>query len=173
MSFDSRQAKAKGPVFSAILLVSLAFFQNAQGNVGDFPVVNSLQSQGVFGLDFSSRTVGGQLALFLINCNHPNGFDITFTFANKGKFMHGTNSIPMTNICLNRLSGTIGTGLTAPVNQAVTLDSDGIWVWDPGASQSTETVNLLLELKCDWPDTWNYMAGFYSESITATISVGL
>jgi hypothetical protein len=173
MSFGSRQAKAQRPFFCAIFVVSLVFVFEARGNVGDFPVVNTLQSQGVFGLNFSSRTVGGQLALFLINSNHPNGFDVTFTFANKGKFMSGTHSIPMTNICLNRLSGTIGTGLTAPVNQAVTLDPDGIWVWDPGASQSTETVNLLLEMKCDWPDTWNYMAGFYSETITATISVGL
>lgn len=172
MSFGSRQAKAQSPFFFAILVASV-FVLDAQGNVGDFPVVNTLQSQGVFGLDFSSRTVGGQLALFLINSNHPNGFDVTFTFANKGKFKSGAHSIPMTNICLNRLSGAIGTGLTAPVNQAVTLDSDGMWVWDPGASQSTETVNLLVELKCDWPDTWNYMAGFYSETITATISVGL
>ncbi len=173
MSFGSRRSKVQGPFFRAIIIVSLVFTGVVQGNVGDFPVVNTLQSQGVFGLDFSSKTVGGQLALFLINNNHPNGFDLTFTFANKGRFKSGANYIPMTNICLNRLSGTIGTGLTAPVNQAVTLDSDGAWFWDPGATQSTETVNLLLELKCDWPDTWNYMAGFYSESITATISVGL
>jgi hypothetical protein len=164
---------AKKPPYFALLILFLALSRNTQANVGDFPVVNSLQSQGVFGLDFSSRTVGGQLALFLINSNHPNGFDITFTFANKGNFKNGAHVIPMTNITLNRLSGTIGTGLTAPVHQAVALDSDGAWFWDPGASQSTETVNLLLELKCDWPDTWNYMAGFYSESITATISIGL
>lgn len=173
MSFGSKQATARRPFFAALLLASLVCYRSAEGNVGDFPVVNTLQSQGIFGLSFSSKTVGGQLALFLINSNHPNGFDVTFTFANKGNFKNGTHVIPMSNICLNRLSGTIGTGLTAPVNQAVTLDSDGAWVWDPGATQSTETVNLLLEMKCDWPDTWNYMAGFYSESITATISIGL
>lgn len=167
--------KSKAPIggLSAIGLAVLIFFRSTAGDVGDFPVVNTLQSQGIFGLSFNSRTVGGQLALFLINSNATQAFDLTFAFANKGNFKNGSHTIPMTNIKLNRLSGTIGSGLTAPANLDVTLDTDGEWTWNPGATQTTETENLLLELKCDWPDAYNYMAGFYSESITATISIGL
>ena len=159
---------------SGITLIILLSCGTTFSNVGDLPIVNVLQSQGVFGLPFNQPGVDEQLAIYLVNNNCVNAFDLTFHFANKGKFKNGAHEIVMTNIKLNRLSGTLGAGLTNPAtNLPVTLDGSGDWTWDPGATQSTETVNLLLELKGSWPDGSNAMAGFYSESITATISVGL
>lgn len=154
-------------------LLFLCFFK-VHANVGDLPGVNVLQAQGVFGLPFNQSASDQQLAIYLVNNNYANAFDITFHFANKGKFKNGSHEIVMSNIKLNRLSGTLGSGLSNPAtNLTVTLDGSGDWVYDPGTTQTTETVNLLLELKASWPDGSNAMAGFYSETITTTISVGL
>ncbi len=154
------------------LIILLAFIP-ARSTVGD-NTVNSLQSQGVFGIVFNQAAVAQQLAVFLVNNDYLKAFDITFHFANKGKFKSGSNEIVMSSIILNKLSGTLGAGLTNPAtNLAVTLDGSGDWIWDPGTAQTTETSLLLLELKASWPDASNAMAGFYSETITATISVGL
>ena len=140
---------------------------------GDLPVINTLQSQGVFGMQFNQSATGQQIAIFLINNNTVSAFDIDFHFTNVGKFKSGSKEIAMSNIVLNGISGQLGAGLTAPVNQAVTLDGSGDWTWDPGATQTTETINYLVELKADWPNGSGKLAGFYSETITTTISIGL
>ncbi len=151
----------------------LLAFMPIQAAVGD-NTVNSLQCQGVFGIVFNQAAVAQQLAVYLINNDYTNAFDVTFHFANKGKFKSGSNEIAISSIILNKLSGTLGAGLTNPAtNLAVTLDGSGDWIWNPGTTQTTETTLLLLELKASWPDGSNSMAGFYSETITATISVGL
>jgi hypothetical protein len=140
---------------------------------GDFPVVNTLQAQGAFGFSFNQAQTRQQLAILLVNNNTVSAFDITFHFTNLGNFKSGTREIALSNIQLHGISGTLGADLTPPVNTAVTLDGSGDWTWDPGATQSTETVNYLVELVADWPDASNQLAGFYSEGITATISIGL
>jgi hypothetical protein len=154
-------------------MIILFAFMPARPAVGD-NTVNSLQSQGVFGIVFNQAAVLQQLAVFLVNNDYVNAFDITFHFANVGKFKSGSNEIPMTLIKLNTISGTLGAGLINPAtNLTVSLNGSGDWTWDPGTTQTTVTSLLLLELKASWPDASNAMAGFYSETITATISVGL
>ncbi len=140
---------------------------------GDLPVINTLQAQGVFGLPFNQAAVDQQIAIFLINNNTTTAFDINFHFTNLGNFTSGTRQIAMSDIKLNGISGQLGADLTVPVDEAVTLDGSGDWTWDPGVSQSTETINYVIELKASWPDAQSFLAGYYFEAITATISIGV
>ena len=162
-----------GPIPVLCLFGFLAEAGVAHADVGDLPVINTVQAQGVFGMPFNQAATGEQIAIFIINCNTTTAFDLDFHFTNLGKFKSGTREIAMSNIKLNGVSGTLGAGLTVPSNTAVTLDGSGNWTWNPGATQTTETVNYLVELKANWPDGSSNLAGFYSESITVTISIGL
>jgi hypothetical protein len=166
---DSRS----GPMPVLCLCCLLVLEIPLHADVGDLPVINNLQGQGVFGMQFNQAATGQQICIFLINNNTASAFDIDFHFTNVGKFKSGSREIAMSSIVLNGISGQLGAGLTVPVNQAVTLDGSGDWTWNPGATQTTETINYLVELKANWPDGSNKLAGFYSESITATISIGL
>ncbi len=142
--------------------------------VGDLPVINSLQAIGTMGHNFNQAGSSVQVAIFMINNNHANGFDITFTFANRGKFIHGANEIAMTSILLDKMGiGTLGNGLTEPNNTVVTLDGAGSWLWNPGATQTTETSNYHVQLKASWHHPSGILAGYYYETVSATISIGL
>lgn len=140
--------------------------------LGDLPLVNTLQGTSSFNLNFSQASANQQIALFLINSNDPNGFSVTFTFANKGAFAAGGRSFSMASIVLDRVSGTLGSGLTEPLDEPVTLDPAGTWTWSPGNSPTTETVNYIIEIKVTWPDPSPGLAGLYLESINAVITGG-
>ena len=133
-----------------------------------------IQSQGMIGLNFSGSGNNEQIALFIINCNLETGFDVTFQFANTCKFKSGAREIPITNLILDEISGTLGTGL----NKAIDLDvlhnlAGNEYVWNPGANQTTETVNYIVELRASWTVPATQLAGFYNERITVIISHGL
>lgn len=138
-------------------------------------LINSIQCQGVFGLNFTQAANREQIAYFVINSNSATGFEVTFKFANFAKFVNGNNEIPMTALVLNKVSGTLGSGLIEPneIDVLSELNGGDEYVWDPGSEPTDETVNFLLDLKADWDDSSGKMAGFYFETITVTISVGL
>jgi hypothetical protein len=139
------------------------------------PPLNTVQPQGLIGINFSQPGNGEQIAYFVINSNSSTGFILKIKLANHGNFKSGTSLIPMTSLVLNKLSGTIGTGLSEPNNLDVlaVVSSGGEFIWNPGNSPETATFNYMVELKADWADPSMKLAGFYSETITATITVGL
>jgi hypothetical protein len=138
------------------------------------PQINDIQGMPVSGLNFSDAGNNVQIALFVINCNTTAGFDVTFKFANKGVFKSGTKEIPMTSLVLDKVSGTLGAGLTEPVDVDILNNLTGNqYVWNPGAAQTTATENYIVELRASWDIPAGKLAGFYFESIEADISVGL
>jgi hypothetical protein len=141
----------------------------------DVSLVNTLQAQGVIGLDFSQPGNDEQIAYFLINSNSSTGFLVKISLLNRGNFRNGSSLIPMTSLVLNRSSGTLGSGLVEPNNLDVlaVVSSGGEFTWNPGNSPVTSTTNYMVELKADWADPSGKLAGFYFETITVTISVGL
>jgi len=154
------------------LFVIAAALSEAKAALGDLPLVNNLQGTSTFNLNFSQASANQQIALFLINSNDPSGFSVTFTFANKGAFAAGSRNFSMASIVLDRVSGTLGSGLTEPVDELITLDAGGAWTWSPGNSPTTETVNYIIEIKVTWPDPSPGLAGLYLESINAVITGG-
>jgi hypothetical protein len=140
--------------------------------LGDLPAVNSAQGTSVINLNFGTPGSNQQIALFLINSNTVAGFHLTFNFFNLGNFKIGTRQFPMTALKLNKISGTLGGGLTEPVNvNMLPLDGSGNWIWSPGAPTS-ETTNYLIEITASWDDQSSKIAGFYQEAITCTIAAG-
>ena len=138
------------------------------------PPFNDIQSMGVSGVDFSRAGNKVQIALFMVNSNSATGFVVTFTFANGCKFTSGSKEIPMTELYLNKVSGTIGTGLTDAANIDVLHDLTGNqYFWRPGISQTTATVNYIVDLRASWNDPVRILAGFYFEHIQATIAACL
>jgi hypothetical protein len=157
-----------------IFLLAICFITYSQTIPPGAPLVNTIQSQGVFGLDFSQPGNNEQLAYFLINSNSSTGFIVRISLANRGNFRNGSSVIPMTSLVLNRSSGTLGSGLVEPNNLDVLAAVSGgsQFTWNPGSSPGTETTNYLVELKANWADPSGMLAGFYFETIDITISVG-
>ncbi len=161
-------------IYLCIGMLLLLSPRTVNAAVGDLPVINQLQGLGSLGQNFSQAGTQVQLAIFAISNNHENAFDLHFTFANEGKFISGSNEIAMTSILLDKMDiGTLGTGLTEPEDVVVALDGDGMWTWDPGATQTTETQSYHVQLKGSWNNPTGKLAGYYYESITATITIGL
>jgi len=147
-----------------LLLLTIATGSSAMCNI---------QSQGVVGLNFASAGNNSQIALFIINSTDTTaGFTVTFEFTNGGKFKSGVNEIPMTSLSLHKVSGTLGAGLTEPVPPLDILHnlSGNQYTWTPGALQTTNTVNFIVELKASWSNPAGKLAGFYFEIITVTMS---
>jgi hypothetical protein len=138
--------------------------------LGDIPVINTVQGTSTINLNFAAPGAHQQIGLFLINSNDSTGFHITFTFTNNGNFKSGARQFAMTSLVLNKISGTLGGGLTQPVNLPITL-SGGSWTWSPGVP-TTETDNYLVEIAVSWTDQASGIAGFYQEKITAIIASG-
>jgi hypothetical protein len=139
------------------------------------PLVNTVQSQGVIGLDFTGPGNDEKIAYFIINSNSSTGFVLKLQLTNRGAFRNGASLIPMTSLVLNKSSGVLGTGLTDPVNLDVlaVVSSGGEFSWNPGNAPSIATSNYIVELKADWANPSAKLAGFYFETITVTITVGL
>lgn len=137
--------------------------------------LNTVQTQGLIGINFSQPGNGEQIAYFIVNSNSSTGFVLKIKLTNRGNFKSGASLIPMTSLVLNKLNGNIGTGLTEPNNLDVlaVVSSGGEFIWNPGNAPATATFNYMVELKADWADPSMKLAGFYSETITATITVGL
>lgn len=138
-------------------------------------LVNNIQCQGVFGLNFTQAGNSEQIAYFVVNSNSANGFAVKLKFANNAKFVSGSNEIPITSLVLSKVSGTLGEGLTEPneIDVLDKLNGGDEYIWNPGTEPSSETVNFLIDLKADWDDPSGKIAGFYFETITVTISTGL
>jgi hypothetical protein len=143
------------------------------GALGGIPQVNTVQGSSNFSLVLTQPGNQETIANFLINSNSANGFLLVITFGNKGKFKNGGSEIPIAHLWLDKVGGSLGGGLTEPVNEPISLDQNGSWTWNPGASPTTETVNYLTEVKATWTSQSNVLAGFYTESISATITVTL
>lgn len=157
---------------AGVLLLLGPGIGTVQADLGDIPLINQLQGTSVFNLNFTQPGANQQVAVFLVNSNDPDGFSVTFTFSNLGRFGAGNNSFAMTTFVLNGIDGTLGAGLAAPVNQSFTLDGGGSWTWSPGNSPTTETVNYLVEIKVGWADQSSSLAGLYRETINAVITGG-
>ena len=153
-------------VFCFLLLT----FFTTQLNAG------SAQGQGVVGLDFSSGGNNQQIAIFVISVSDtPASYKVVFTFANGCKFKSGAraSAIPMTGLVWDYISGSLGTGLTAPGSDDIlhNLNTGGIsYDWRPQGTQSTET-NYIMELRASWNAPAGIIAGFYYETITATVEM--
>ncbi len=158
-------------LISLVLIVSVSASQTIPPGA---PLVNTVQSQGMIGLNFNGPGNSEQIAYFIINSNSSTGFILKLELANRGNFKNGTSLIPMTSLVLNKSSGVIGTGLSEPNNLDVlaAVSSGGEFSWNPGNTATTITSNYMLELKADWSDPSGKLAGFYSETITVTFSVG-
>ncbi|MEO7425130.1 MAG: hypothetical protein ABI036_08075, partial [Fibrobacteria bacterium] len=167
----------KPPLYKAAAAIAFCLALLSQTGVhaalGDLPVTNTVQSISSVNLNFGTAGSHQQLGLFLINSNDVTGFHITFTFQNKGFFKSGTRQFAMTNLVLNKISGTYGWGAGAePVNVAITLDGAGSWTWTPGGVPSAETDAFLVEIAADWADQSSGIAGFYMEKVTPVIVSG-
>lgn len=153
-------------------VICAGFLGRSHAALGDLPLVNTIIGTGNYTLDFGSPGSNQRIAAFNVNSNDPQGFKVTFTFANLGKFQAGGLEVVITAIKLNGLTGTLGSGLAAPTNEVMTLDGGGSWIWTPGSSPTTETVNYLVEVKVDWGANANAMAGLYLENLNAVIVGG-
>lgn len=165
----------KVPLMLCCLIVSLTATRTGALSPPDDPI-NIIQSQGIVNLDFSRSGNDEQIALLIINNNHVTGFDVFFKFTNGCAFKSGaTQSIPMTSLVLDKVSGTLGAGLTEPVDLDIlhNLSGGDEYTWNPGATQTTATVNYIVELRASWENPQGKLAGFYSEVITIVITPGL
>jgi hypothetical protein len=145
------------------------------------PPQRIVQGQGVIGLDFAAGGNNVQVALFVINVNDTPGvggvFDVKFEFTNACRFMNGTTlAIPMTDLVWKKLGGTLGTGLTEPANDDIfnnRVSGGTVYYWKPTGTggQKSATVNYIMELKATWDKPAGVIAGFYYETITATIEM--
>ncbi|MDB5106374.1 MAG: hypothetical protein JWP91_4063 [Fibrobacteres bacterium] len=141
----------------------------------DPPLVNTIQSATAnLGLNFGSPGIRQQIALFVVNSNDSTGFHVTFTFTNKGFFKVGARQFAMSNIVLSSVSGTLGAGLAAPADMALSVNpGTGVATWNPTSVPPTSaTDNYLIAIYADWADQSARLAGFYQETITATIVSG-
>lgn len=138
------------------------------------PPLNTVQAQGMIGLNFSQSGNGEQIAYFIINSNSSTGFILKISLNNRGNFKSGASIIPMTSLVLDELSGNIGTGLIGPSNLDVlaVVNSGDEFIWNPGNFAEAVTFNYMVELKADWAEASMKLAGFYSEIITVTIAPG-
>ncbi len=161
-------------LFTSILCFLSLFSRTGALSPPD-PLINTIQGQGLIGLNFGQPGTGEQIAYFIVNSNSATGFEVKISLTNRGKFIAGTSEIPMTSLVLDKVSGTLGAGLTEPVNLDVlaVVSGGGEFSWNPGNSPTTETVNYIVELKADWADPHGKLAGLYLENITFTISVNL
>jgi hypothetical protein len=159
------------PIAKIILLI-IFLVTMINGGTPTEDLICSVAGQGVMGLDFSDKGNNEQIALFIINCNDtPGGFEITFKFTNGCAFKNGSRSIPMTNLVLDKVSGILGTKLTAPENIDILHNLSGSeYTWNPGDSMTTATENYIIEMKASWDDPSRYIWGFYYETIKATIT---
>lgn len=155
----------------SVVLAGTVGLNSPSALLGDLPLVNMQQGTSNISLNLENAGTHQQLGLFLINSNDPLGFHVTFTFANRGNFQAGARQIPITNLVLNKISGTLGTSPTDPVNVPITLDGSGSWTWSPGVP-TVETENLLVEIAGDWAGESGRIAGFYRESITCVVASG-
>jgi hypothetical protein len=132
------------------------------------------QGQGVVGLDFSGSGNDEQIMIFVINVNDtPGSFKVRFEFTNACQFKCGTRIIAMTGLVWNHISGSLGTGLTEPVDNDILhhrIDGGTAYEWEPqGTGQKSETSNYILELKATWDNPKGILSGFYYETIKATV----
>jgi len=139
------------------------------------PEIKSVSCEGAVDLDFSGSGNNYQIALFTINDNDSAGFSITFQFTDSCKFECGKRVIPMTTLLLNQVGGTLGDSLKPPLNANVlnNLSNGNEYTWDFGTTQTKATVNYIVELKASWANAARMLAGFYSETITATVNAHL
>ncbi len=159
--------------FILVAFSALAAPIETSADLGDTPLINTYQGTSNINLNFTSSGTHQQIALFLISSNDPAGFHVTFTFQNKGFFKVGSRQFAMTSIVLNKVSGTLGTGLTEPANMPITLDGAGAWTWHPTPpAPTTETDGYLVEIAVDWANPATGLAGFYQERITCSVASG-
>jgi hypothetical protein len=160
-------------LYFLLLIPAISMLSNALSPPD--PPFNDIQSQGISSLDFTRTGNNAQIAVFIINSNTTTGFDVLFEFTNVCKFQSGAQEIPMTSLLLNEVSGTLGTGLTRPVNVDILnhLISGNQYLWDPGPGQSDSTWNYIVDLKASWTAPVRALAGFYFERVSATIRAGL
>lgn len=159
-----------------MLLISLALIVSvpvSQTIPPGAPLVNTVQAQGIIGLNFSGPGNLEQIAYIVINSNDSSGFILELKLTNRGNFISGASSIPMTELVLNSSSGTLGAGLSEPHDIDILTDvNNGEYIWNPGNPPTTVTSNYMVELKASWADPSGKLAGFYLETITVTISAG-
>lgn len=139
----------------------------------DPPTINSVQAAtGNLSINFGMPGVHQQIAIFVVNSNDASGFHIDFTFANKGNFKTGTRQFPMTSVTVAKYGGTLGAGLD-PAEASLTIDgTTGIATWSPSGTPASATDNCVIAIYASWADHSSGMAGFYLESISASIVSG-
>lgn len=157
------------------VLVSVLSQNGNAANWGD-PVENTIQIvSSRVNLDLGSRGLNQPLLMFLVNSNDPAGFHLTFTFANKGKFICDSREITITSVLLSKISGTLGSGLADPAAPGFTLTIDGgsgDASWTPVGTPTSSTVDYLISLSANWDDHSTMVSGFYLESIVPAIVSG-
>jgi len=165
----------KSRLFLYFVLIAFCVTQMALESPPD-PPVRTAQGQGVVGLDFSGSGNDEQIALFVITCNDtPGTFEVDFEFTNACQFKCGTRSrvIPFTGLVWNHISGSLGSGLTEPVDKDILhnrVAGGTQYVWTPqGAGQKSETNGYIMELKANWDEPAGMLSGFYFETIKATV----
>ena len=160
-----------------ICFLLLTFFMQLRAESPPDPPNRTIQGQGVMGLDFSTSGNNVQIGLFVINVNDtPAGFDVKFEFANSCQFKCGTTrAIPMTDLVWNHISGGLGSGLSEPLDNDIFHNRQPggtVYYWTPtGSGQKSETLNYIMELKATWDQPAGILAGFYYETLIATIEM--
>ena len=160
------------------LMLVLVCFLSGNGHAANWgdPVENSIQVvSSRVNVDLGSRGTNQPLMMFLVNSNDPAGFHLTFTFANKGKFMCNSREVEITSAILSKVSGTLGSGLADPAAPGFSLTIDpgsGEASWTPVGTPTASTVNYLISISASWSDHSSMLAGFYLETVVPAIVSG-
>jgi hypothetical protein len=150
------------------------------------------------GLDLTSAGTLLEVANFTIS-NNTTSWDLAFTFSNGTIFKKGAGGsvyteVPWTNLTMNPIGGTLGTGVTT-LNPATAITSgvtpytatigQGMWTevatdvaaskvvtWDP-ETQTSPTISYQISMRASWAAGSSMMAGLYTETITAVLTATL
>jgi len=166
-----------------------------------FSGIAMAQSDGVIGtiseIDATSEITGLTLdadgvdviiGTVTVSNNYQNAFDLKLAFTNDGVFKRTSAAggdlatatgvgaeVPISSFkLLPEGTGTLGTGLTAPSGTFTLTEDAGAdyYTWDTASTQLTATVDYKMDIKCSWSANSEDLQGTYTETVTATITVG-
>lgn len=131
--------------------------------------VKNVECLGSMTIDMSGNGINEEIARIVVNCNLPR-FEIEISFENNGVFIgdNGETVTPTSIIMTREGNGSLGAGLEEPIDIQILPITNGIFIWSPG-KQRTATRDYVISIRASW-DSQNIIAGYYSETIRATIN---
>lgn len=106
-------------------------------------------------LDMDSVAAQGAESV-TVNCNYGGSASVTFSSANAGKMVSGSNEVAYKLLV---------SGSASPFNTGVSLATDQTWSGWPAVANAGQTRSLSVQL-----DTPAIVAGAYSDTITVSVA---